>query len=155
MSDSLFSLLRTAVRNDAKFSASITASVSRTIDHGDKCGFELICDCAEQIDKAFPVRKDNEGKDDNKEERARYFSKLRMALGRAGKSRPIPVRLTIKKIEGTYIVSVSDIMERGNNIEGTEIDLSDAVQTVIDNLNDPSVLDAIRKALHALSNSAD
>jgi len=150
----LFSLLRTAVRNDAKFSTSIAAAVSLSLDHKDKHGFDLICACAEQIDKSFPVRKDNDGKDDNKEERNRYFAKLRMALMRAGKARTTPIRLTIKKIEGTYFVSVSDINERNNAPgEGDSVDIADAVQTVIDNLNDPSVLDAIRKALQALASS--
>lgn len=100
----LFKMLATERKNAAKFGA----KVRELIHAGTEDGKAEVLACAAAVEAAFPVSKED-GKDVNRSERNDYLGSLRMALLRAGRSLPVPQKLSIKKIEGTWTLVQADM----------------------------------------------
>lgn len=157
----LFQMIDAAVKGGNKVQGAVRAAVA-------VADWEVITDCANQIEASYPVRKDENGKDSNKDARNDRLRALRMALMRAG--REIEKRLTVKKVEGVYQVVIEDQEQdngkqsggadegsSGGNVRDIDPDSKEAdelwaaVDTVLANLGNPAVLSAIRSGLEALA----
>lgn len=157
----LFNMLKSERKAVAKFGAKVRDLIHAGTDEGKG----EVVGCAEAIEAAFPVAK-VDGKDENRDERNDFLRSLRMALMRAGRALPEPVKLTIKKIDGTWtLVSEGEAKDDPEAAEsegaGSEGDteqsddaLWDAVELVLANLDKPAILGAIRSGLDKLAKSA-
>lgn len=147
--NTIFSLVKANARDGAKLLALVTEVVKAK-------DYAKLVEAAQAIDNSLPVKKTDDGKDANRSERNNLLSILRMALRRASKKLELPYTVTVKRVEGTWLVeeTVPEAKANGNG-EGEESDdkLLDATELVVGNLKNPIVLARIRAAMAALANS--
>lgn len=134
----LFKMLQTERKNAAKFGA----KVRELIHKGGDGGKREVIGCAEAVEAAFPVVKED-GKDANRDERNDYLRSLRMALMRAGRELEKPRKLTIKKVEGAW--QIQDEEAAKPEPEQTEQGEGDAPESI--GLDDEAAQDALWAAV--------
>ncbi len=159
----LFNALKASVKSGVKVQ-SIVLDMLSAGDH------DSIIECCVKIESAYPVRKNAEGKDENRGDRNNLLSVLRVQLGRAGKLMLEPQRVTVKSVEGVWAVVVEPIDskpatpgskakpeagkgsgEAAPDPEAQADAVWAAVEVVLANLGDAAVLSAIRTGLEKLA----
>lgn len=125
-----------------------------------------LIEAAKDVDAAYPVNK-VDAKDINRADRNNLLSMLRMQMRRASAKAELPGVLSIKLVQGEYVVSLvtksEATAEAGKDEQGGQDDaaglevkdgdevgqdkLWSAAELVIANLRNPAILSAIRDAL--------
>lgn len=139
----------------SKSGQSVQALISEAYASGNK---SEIIEAADTIEQEFPTEK-IDGKDANRKGRNNLLSILRMQLKRAGEALPAPVKLGLKRVEGTWQIVEGDIKaeeekqeeSKGEGEEQTADALWLAVETVVAALpTNKAVRLAIKEALAKL-----
>lgn len=151
--------LYAAIRTMAKGKAKVVDLIRPMVEARDYA--ELI-ETAGNIEAAFPVKKGEDGKDENRADRNNLLSILRGNLRHACKG--LTYTVTVKKVEGNWQAIESDAKpdEEGEPTEeptGSEGEdsgddgeaLWQAVDVVLANLGNPAVLSAIQDGLKKLA----